>query len=266
MRPMVRSVNGRTQSVTYPQHVADARVSCASSCLVVRSRYRQMATEHVTVPARASDWAMPATAPELAPTTPPPVTPVFERPRTPVDEGLIAVASAMAPGKALDLGCGEGQNAVWLAERGWLVKAVDMSPGAISEAHDQATAAGVERSILFEVADLAEWSPVSRYDLVFCTFALPARGMGRSRMLDMAAAAVAPGGTILLTEFDSSLHREGWMAEKYLVSVDELERHLSGFRIEQAGVRVARHRHGYEERLLPVANVVATRRTDLRTL
>ena len=108
-------------------------------------------------------------------------------------------------------------------------------------------------------------APVSRYDLVFCTFALPARGMGRSRMLDMAAAAVAPGGTILLTDFDISLRREGWMAEKYLVSPEELERHLAGFRVDRSAVRIARHRHGYEERVLPVAIVIATRRIELRT-
>jgi 2-polyprenyl-3-methyl-5-hydroxy-6-metoxy-1,4-benzoquinol methylase len=223
-----------------------------------------MATEHVTVPAHASDWAAPASAPAAAPGWPP--APTFERPPTPVNESLIEVASAMAPGKALDLGCGEGQNAIWLAKRGWIVQAVDISPGAISEASDHAAAAGVERTVLFEVADLAQWTPASRYDLVFSTFALPARGMGRSRMLETAATAVAPGGTILLTEFDRSLSREGWMAEKYLVSVEELERHLSGFRLEQAGVRRARHRHGYEERVLPVAIVVATRRTDLRSL
>ena len=170
----------------------------------------------------------------------------------------------MAPGKALDLGCGEGQNAVWLAERGWIVNAVDMSPSAIGEARDYAAAAGVDGTIVFDVVDIATWRPGSRYDLVFCTFALPARGMGRSRMLEMAAAAVAPGGTILLTEFDASLRRDGSMPEKYLVSVEELERHLGGFRIVRAGVRRARHRHGYEERVLPVASVVATRRTDLR--
>ena len=243
---------------------------CVSSCLAVRSRYRQMATEHVSVPAHASDWAAPAatSSPASAPAPAPDWVPApsFDRPRTPVNESLIEVASSMAPGKALDLGCGEGQNAIWLAERGWIVQAVDMSSGAIAEARDDATAAGVERTILFEVADGAQWTPASRYDLVFSTFALPARGLGRSRMLETAAAAVAPGGTILLTEFDKSLGREGWMAEKYLVSVEELERHLSGFRLEQSGVRRARHRHGYEERVLPVAIVVATRRTDLRSL
>ena len=219
-----------------------------------------MATEHVHVPAHASDWATPAAAPAppLAP------APAFDRPRTPVNEGLIELAASMTPGKALDLGCGEGQNAIWLADRGWLVKAVDLSPSAIAEAQGHANLAEVERAILFEVADIASWAPVSRYDLVFCTFALPARGMGRSRMLEMAAASVAPGGTILLTEFDASMRRGGWMAEKYLVSVEELERHLSGFRVEQAGVKKARHHHGYEERVLPVANVIATRRTDLR--
>ena len=226
----------------------------------VRSVYRLMATEHVHVPAHASDWATPNPAP-AAPAWAP--APAFERPRTPADEGLIEVASSLAPGKALDLGCGQGENAIWLAERGWIVNAVDGSSGAISEAREYAEAAGVDRTIVFGVADIADWTPRSRYDLVFCTFALPARGMGRSRMLETAAAAVAPAGRILITEFDASLRRD--MPEKYLVSVYELERHLGGFRIEQAGVKRARVRHGYEERMLPAANVIATRRTDLRS-
>lgn len=220
-----------------------------------------MATEHVHVPAHASDWATPNPAP-AAPAWA--SAPALEQPRTPVDEGLIEVASTMPPGKALELGCREGQNSVWLAERGWIVNAIDPSPGAINEARERAAAVGVERTIVFGVADIAGWRPRSRYDLVFCTFALPARGMGRSRMLEIAAAAVAPGGTIFITEFDASLRRDGSMPEKYLVSVEELERHLSGFRLDQAGVRRVRHHHGYEERVLPAATVVATRRTDLR--
>lgn len=212
-----------------------------------------MATEHLRVPAAVSDWAAPATdwssfaAPEVAP--------------TPVNETLVEVANEMAPGKALDLGCGEGQNSLWLARHGWVVNAVDMSAGAISDAQARAGSAGA--TIVFKVADITSWRPVSRYDLVFCTLALPARGMGRGRMLEMAAAAVAIGGTILITELDRSLRREGWMAEKYLVSTDEIERYLDGFRITRSGVRATRHRHGYEERTLPVANVIATRRTDL---
>jgi SAM-dependent methyltransferase len=220
-----------------------------------------MASEPLHVSVHASDWVTPTAspAPDWAAVAMP------ERARPPVSDDLIAVAADLPPGKALDLGCGEGQNSIWLAQRGWIVNAVDLSPSAVGAARDLAAAAGVARTIVFVVADIGEWRPVSRYDLVFCSLALPARGMGRSRMLEMAAAAVAPGGTILLTEFDISLRREGWMAEKYLVSLEELERHLAGFRVERATVRLARHRHGYEERVLPVAGVVATRRTDLRT-
>jgi SAM-dependent methyltransferase len=182
----------------------------------------------------------------------------------PVDEDVVSIAADLPPGKALDLGCGSGQDCVWLAQRGWDVTAVDVSSGDIAEARRAAAEAGV--SVAFHVDDPTTWQPPSRFDLVIVTFSLPARGMGRSRMLDMAAAAVAPGGTILITEFDVSLAREGWMAEKYLISTDELERHLDGFRVHRSATRMARHRHGYEDRILPVANVVASRRTDLRTL
>jgi 2-polyprenyl-3-methyl-5-hydroxy-6-metoxy-1,4-benzoquinol methylase len=215
-----------------------------------------MATEHARPPGHAPDWAAPASEWAALATLAPA--------RHPVDDDVIAIATDLTPGKALDLGCGSGHNSIWLAQRGWVVTAVDISPGAIAEARDAAAEAGV--TAVFDVVDITQWRPASRFDLVIATFALPARGMGRSRMLDMAAAAVAPGGSILLTEFDVSLGKEGWMAEKYLVSTEELERHLDGFRVNRSRTRMARHRHGYEERVLPVANVIATRRTDLRSL
>ena len=174
----------------------------------------------------------------------------------PVDPALIEVAADLVPGKALELGCGSGQDAIWLAQGGWNVTAVDGSSGSVTEARMAAAAAGV--TIAFHVAELASWRPASRYDLVVLTYSLPARGKGRSRTLEMAAAAVAPGGTILVTDLDVSLGREGWMAEKHLVSREELERHLDGFRILRSATRVARRPHGYEELVLPVAHVVAT--------
>ncbi len=212
-----------------------------------------MATEHAPVPATdhasVTDWAK-VQSPEVA--------------RTPVDRDLLETAIDLAPGKALDLGCGMGQNSVWLAQRGWTVTGVDISPGAIADARSAAKAARLRA--VFEVADITAWRPASRFDLVVSTFALPARGMGRSRMLEMVAAAVAPGGTIVISEFDISLAKEGWMAQKYLVSRDELERHIDGFRINRSAVRVSRVKHGYDELVMPVAIVVATRRTDLRHL
>jgi 2-polyprenyl-3-methyl-5-hydroxy-6-metoxy-1,4-benzoquinol methylase len=206
---------------------------------------RGYAPDHVSTP----QWAA-VQAPEIA--------------RTPVDRDLIDTASEMAPRKALDRGCGMGPNSIWLAQRGWTVTGVDVSPGAIADARSAARQAGL-RTVL-DVADITEWRPASRFDLVICAFALPARGMGRSRMLDMAAAAVAPGGTIIVSEFDISLRKEGWMAEKYLVSREELERHIDGFRISRSAVRASRVKHGYDERVLPVITVIATRRTDLRGL
>jgi SAM-dependent methyltransferase len=190
--------------------------------------------------------------------------PIAEPLPTPVDAALVELAADLVPGKALDLGCGSGQDSIWLAQRGWSVTAVDASGAAIEEAGAAAAAAGLV--IVFHTAELADWRPASRFDLVVLTFALPARGKGRSRTLEMAAAAVAPGGLIIVTELDISLGREGWMAEKHLVSRDELERHLDGFRILRSTTRIVRRPHGYEELQLPVAHVVARRRTDLRTL
>jgi 2-polyprenyl-3-methyl-5-hydroxy-6-metoxy-1,4-benzoquinol methylase len=188
----------------------------------------------------------------------------LEQRRTPVDENLIEIVADMSPGKALDLGCGEGQNALWLAQRGWVVTAVDMAPDVLAEAREAAAAAGL--TIIFVLADMVSWRPASRYDLVICTFSLPPRGMGRSRMLEMAATAVAPGGRILVSELDVALAREGRMAERYLVSTEEIERHLDGFRVDRSRTRLASRRHGFEEIVVPVATVAATRRTDLRSL
>ena len=187
------------------------------------------------------------------------VTPVPD-----VDQALMETVTGLKPGSALDLGCGRGQNAIWLARNGWRVGGVDWSPTAIEESRSVAVAFKAEA--VFEVQDITTWRPMHRYDLVLCTFALPAKGAGRSRMLDMAREAVAPGGMVIIRELDISLGGDGWMSERYLVSTDELERVFDGFRIDRKAVRISRHTIGTTERVLPVATFVATRRTDLRSL
>jgi trans-aconitate methyltransferase len=206
-----------------------------------------MAAEHAGV-----------SAPERAPFDTE-VTPVPD-----VDEALAETVTNVPPGRALDLGCGRGQNAIWLARQGWTVGGVDNASAAIDESRTVASAFGVDA--LFEVQDITTWRPRYRYDLVLSTFALPAKGAGRSRMLDMARDAVAPGGMVIIRELDISLGRDGWMSERYLVSTDELERVFDGFRIDRKAVRISRHTVGTDERVLPVATFVATRRTDLRSL
>ena len=68
---------------------------------------------------------------------------------------LVAEASGLEPGRALDLACGEGRNAVWLVERGWQVTGVDFSDVAIEKARELAAARGVEGEWL--AADLADY-------------------------------------------------------------------------------------------------------------
>src|SRR5687768_8912240 len=56
---------------------------------------------------------------------------------------LVDEAADLAPGHALDLGCGEGGDALWLAERGWTVTGLDLSPTALARAGAAARAAGL---------------------------------------------------------------------------------------------------------------------------
>lgn len=69
-------------------------------------------------------------------------------------------------GRALDLGCGPGRNAVWLAQQGYHVDAIDLSPAALDWGRERADAAGVD--VTFIRADIFEWWPgPERYDLVY---------------------------------------------------------------------------------------------------
>jgi SAM-dependent methyltransferase len=113
---------------------------------------------------------------------------------------LVAEAASLEPGRALDLACGEGRNAVWLAELGWRVTAVDFSPVAIDKARARAAREG--RDVEFVCADLLEYEPEpSAFDLVLVLYLqLPADE--RRRVLSRAAAALAPDGTFLLVGHD----------------------------------------------------------------
>jgi 2-polyprenyl-3-methyl-5-hydroxy-6-metoxy-1,4-benzoquinol methylase len=99
-------------------------------------------------------------------------------------------------GRALDLACGQGRNAVWLAARGHHVTAVDFSEVAIGHARQLAADAQVE--IEFHAADLTSWvPPPGQFDLVLLSYLqLPAAD--RTTVHRRAAAALAPGGTLFL--------------------------------------------------------------------
>jgi len=183
-------------------------------------------------------------------------------PDTPVDQDVVRVTRELQPGTALDLGCGSGQNSIWLGARGWRVHGVDIARGAIERAQAAAATAGVEAT--FEQADVTTWRTSERFDLVISTYALPSRGPGRVHALTVARDAVAAGGTLLMAEFDESLAASGWMARDHLVSLDEITDALAGFELEQAEVRVTQHSHGGETNDLPVVLVVARHPGPLR--
>jgi SAM-dependent methyltransferase len=106
---------------------------------------------------------------------------------------LVAEAGDLPPGQALDLGCGEGGDALWLAGRGWLVTAVDISQVAL----ERAAAMAGDAKVSWTHADLATFTPpAASFDLVSSMYgAFP---YADDRSLRAAIAAVAPGGTLLI--------------------------------------------------------------------
>jgi SAM-dependent methyltransferase len=115
---------------------------------------------------------------------------------------LVAEASDLPPGRALDLACGEGRNAVWLAERGWRVAGIDFSAVALDKARQLAAARGVEGEWIR--ADVVEHRlEEAAFDLVLVLY-LQLPEASRRRALRSAAAALAPGGTLLVVAHDSA--------------------------------------------------------------
>jgi SAM-dependent methyltransferase len=121
---------------------------------------------------------------------------------------LVREAGGLRPGKALDLGCGEGADAIWLAQQGWSVTAVDVSAVALERAHSHELAELARESvhasngeigsrITWQLADLTQWQPEASYDLVTSQF-LHSQELDWRVPLKAAAAAVKPGGTLLV--------------------------------------------------------------------
>lgn len=111
---------------------------------------------------------------------------------------LVREVTGLTPGRALDLGCGEGGDAVWLALGGWRVTGSDISGVALKRAAEHAADAGVADRVEWERHDLAESFPAGEFDLVSACFLHSLGEFPRERILRRAAAAVAPGGVLLV--------------------------------------------------------------------
>ncbi|HEX9066543.1 MAG TPA: class I SAM-dependent methyltransferase [Streptosporangiaceae bacterium] len=119
------------------------------------------------------------------------------------DENLVSYVERgiVAPGRAVDLGCGPGRNAIYLASRGFEVDAVDLSEVALSWAAERAAGAGAQ--VTFRAASIfAAGLPDGQFDLVYdsgCLHHLPPHR--RPAYLDLVNRLLAPGGHYALTCF-----------------------------------------------------------------
>jgi SAM-dependent methyltransferase len=165
---------------------------------------------------------------------------------------VVEAIEGLEPGSALDLAAGEGRNAVWLADQGWDVTAVDWSDVAIEKARDLAARSGVS-AIDFRVADLFEWSPpLDAFDVVLLVyFQVPSPG--RRTVWEKAAAAVKPEGRLVVIGHDSDNLEHGYGGPRHpdvLYSADEVVAVLDdGFEIERAEqvIRVVENDDGRHE-------------------
>ena len=148
---------------------------------------------------------------------------------------LVAEAAGLPPGRALDLACGSGRNAVWLAQQGWSVVGADFSDVAL----EQARGLAAEREVHVEwvEADLREWEPPPRaFDLVVVLY-LQLPGEELRPIMGRAAEAVAAGGALLVVGHHSDNLESGSGGPKdprVLFTPEDVAVELDGLEIEKA--------------------------------
>jgi len=172
----------------------------------------------------SEDWNRRDASPELVWTAEP-------------NRSLVAEVAALSAGSALDLGAGEGRNAVWLAQQGWKVTAVDFAEVGLDKASKLAAAAEVNLSTL--CADLTTYCPPpAAFDLVVVLY-LHLPGPLRQVIHRRAADAVAAGGVLLVVGHDATNIGDGYggpQDQDVLYSPDDVRNDLtdSGLSIEKA--------------------------------
>lgn len=152
---------------------------------------------------------------------------------------LVEEVADLPPGRALDLGAGEGRNAIWLAEQGWRVTAVDFARSGLDKARRIAASHGVE--VDFVQADLTEYRPqAASFDLVLALYLhLPWPEM--EGVLDRAREAIAPGGTVLVIGHDRTNLERGYggpQRPEVLYTAADIVARLGGLEIVSSGTRV----------------------------
>lgn len=157
-----------------------------------------------------------------------------------VNARLVEIVAPLTPGSALDLGCGEGGDAVWLAEHGWQVTAVDISDTALARAAALAESRGVRNRIEFAQHDLSNSFPEGTFDLVSAHFLHSTLPLDRSRILQQAAASLRPGGWLVIVDhagpppWASKLHHDHYFppAEEVVEALELSDADWERLRVE----------------------------------
>lgn len=140
---------------------------------------------------------------------------------------LVEHVADLAPGAALDVGCGEGADAIWLAARGWKVTGIDVSTVALDRAARRAAEAGAEIAdrTTWQQADVMSWDPAPvQFDLISAQFVhLPRPSL--ESLVRRLAAAVLPGGTLLIvghhpSDLDTTIGR--WNLPDLMFTADRV--------------------------------------------
>jgi len=149
------------------------------------------------------------------------------------DEILAEQVEGLTPERALDIGCGTGGNAVWLAKMGWRVTAVDYSTVAIEKGQHLAAEQGV--NVEFVVADASTYQPPNRYQLI-TSFYIQLFPTQRANMLANMSNTLSPGGTLVFVSHDKSAPPSSWSEEdlQSLTTPEDIVLELPGLQIEQA--------------------------------
>ena len=165
---------------------------------------------------------------------------------------VAAELADLKPGTAVDLGAGEGRNAIWLASRGWSATAVDFSQVAL----DKGARLAEDLDVTWVCADATRWQPPEPVDLVVMAyFQVPAED--RRRAVRGAYTMLRHGGTLLLVAHDSTNIVEGTGGPQdpsVLMTAEDVLADLDGLEVEVVRAeRVAREvsaadGHGGEER------------------
>jgi SAM-dependent methyltransferase len=117
---------------------------------------------------------------------------------------LTEVAATLPPGRALDLGCADGGDAIWLAQRGWQVTGVDVSATVLRRARVQVATAGLGDRVDFQRHDVSESLPDGTFDLIVASHFHSPIDFPRNQVFRSTAQMLSPHGVLLIVDHAST--------------------------------------------------------------